>query len=268
MKKIVLPIFAFLLVGAPLWAVPLASLVNREADEYPLREDINWEAQDEPDLTLLPDLPGSAEIKSRFMAYEPELTVQRLYRFEIPEGFSGNTAEERLKLFTAVVNIFGRPETQVGYVYRSHTREEETPLFEDNFLSNKRGRRVDNFWFTPETLPEEFEYYQVVDEANFSKTVFSQRIAVDSESLWFTSINEERIWLKFIPLLGAGKTRNELFMFVHDSFLYTFNCTQLKKVPAAKKLGVPVNITSMFRKRMDVLAYWMEDQLTQSGIEQ
>ncbi len=250
----------FLAAAFSVFPVSLSSLIDRPDEEFPLSETVTWGEDETTVLTLLPDLPGARSIEDRFQEFSPEITVQRLYRIKLPEGIDGNTAEERLRLFTKIVNLFGRPETQVGYTYYSRTRERDIVLFDESFISDKRGRPVEGFNYNFSSLPDEIEYYQLVDEANFSSTVFLQKIMVNRDYIRFSSTNTERIWMNIIPIMKSGGTRNELLIFIHDGYLYTFNCTQIAKIPTARKLGIPVNIPSMFRKRMDVMARWMEEQ--------
>lgn len=236
-------------------------LLFRPADAYPLGETLEWKKGEDNRLTLLPLVSGAGELMADYTSYSPEITVQRLYRFPLPDDLSGNSRESLRGLFTRIVNILGRPETLVGYTYRSSTRNEEISLFEGNYIANEKGKRTDNFSYSESTLPEALSYYQMVDEANFSETLFFQNITIGPDYLRFTSTNRERIWLKFLPLLGAGQTRTDMLMFVHEGFLYTFSSTQIEKVPTMNKLGISVNIPSMFRKRMDVMGQWLEEEL-------
>ena len=242
-------------------AESLASLIDRSGDDYPLSKTIYWEDGSIPELSLLPDIPGAGAIRERFLSYKPEITVQRLYRIKLPELFSGNTEEQRRSLFTSIVNIFGKPETQLGYTYHSATRDKDIVLFEESYISTKKGKQIPAFSYIPDTLPEKIDYFQYIDEANFSGSIFEQKIIVGKDFLSYQSTNIKSLWYFIIPVLKKGGTRNEVLFFSSGQYLYIYNCTQVLKEPAVKKFGFPLHLPSMFRKRMDVMVEWMEDHL-------
>ena len=107
-----------------LTAVPLASLLDDPAKELPLKATVRWEGEGElPPLTLLPDVPGALPIRQRFLAFQPEVTVEMFFQMDLPQGYLLDTPEDRRLLFTDIVNSFGKPETQVGYTYHSNNQE-------------------------------------------------------------------------------------------------------------------------------------------------
>jgi hypothetical protein len=240
----------------PVQAAPLAPFTEMADEEYPIRDTVYWEKGSIPILNLLPDVPGAEGIRERFFAYRPEITVQKLYRIALP----GSTLSDKA-LFTEVVNILGSPKTQVGYTYHSATKDEDVVLFKESYISDSRGREKGGFAYTEATLPEKLSYYQYVDEANFSGTVLKQHIEVNGEYLSFRTTNTERMWYSIIPVLKAGGTRTEMLMFTVDDHLYVYSLTQVEEEPGAKKIGVPLHLPTMFGKRMDVMALWLEDRL-------
>ncbi|ADK83323.1 DUF6675 family protein [Sediminispirochaeta smaragdinae] len=247
----------FLAMGTPLFAVPFSLLSDHPDGDYPLHDTIRWEEGEIPILTLLPDVPGADALRERFFDYRPEVTVQKLYRIKLPAQLDLSDRE----LFTAVVNVLGTPETQVGYTYHSSRRDEDVVLFEETYISDKKGKRKDSFSYTPEDVPQSISYYQYVDEANFSGTVLKEEIEVGDDFLSFRSTNIERMWYAIVPVLKAGGTRSEMLMFTADGYLYVYSASQVEEEPGARKLGVPIHLPSMFGKRMDVMATWVEDQL-------
>ena len=240
-----------------LTAEPLTNLNNRPDDDYPLRKTIYWDEDSIPELTLLPDIPGAEVIKEGFLSYKPEITIQRIYRIKL----SGDTAEQRASLFTEIVNILGKPETQVGYTYHSATRDKDIVLFEESYISDKRGKQISGFSYTPDTLPEKIDYFQYIDEANFAGSVFEQKIIVNEDFLRYQSTNIKTLKYFIIPVLKKGGTRNDILFFSSGQYLYIYNCAQVLKEPAVKNLGFPIHIPSMFKKRMDIMAEWLEDYL-------
>lgn len=248
------------LVAVSIPALPLTHFTEIPDSEFPLRDTVRWEKESIPALTLLPDVPGADRIRERFFAYKPEITIQKLYRIDL-------SWEEELtsrELFTAVFNIFGSPETQVGYTYHSSTKDKDVVLFEESYVSDKRGRYKDGFFFTTDNLPETISYYQYVDEANFSGTVLKQQIEIGKDFFSFRSTNTERMWYTIIPVLKAEGTRSEMLMFTTDGVMYVYSVTQVEKEPVAKKIGLPLHLPSMFGKRMDVMTAWLEDRLLES----
>ncbi len=257
-------ITSFLMAGVlfavtvlPASAVPLAPFTEMADEEYPIRDTVYWEKGSIPVLTLLPDVPGADALRERFFAYRPEITVQKLYRLALP----GSSPLSDKALFTEVVNILGSPKSQVGYTYHSATKDEDVVLFKESYISDSRGREKGGFSFTEATLPEKLSYYQYVNEANFSGTVLKQHIEVSEEYLSFRSTNTERMWYSIIPVLKSEGTRTEMLMFTVDGYLYVYSMTQVEEEPGAKKIGLPLHLPSMFGKRMDVMAIWLEDRL-------
>jgi hypothetical protein len=246
-------------------AFDLNILSSMNADAFPLSGTIYLE-DGETELDILPDMPGSEMVRKRHRAYAPEVTVQKLYRLPVPEAYTSAALDKELAvlLFTQVLDAFEKPETQVGYTYHSSRKDKDIPLFEESYISNKKGRKQDSFRYHSQDLPLSFEYYQFVDEANFSGTVLQQRVEVTKEYFSFQSTNTERMWVSIIPVLGSEGMRNEMLMTLHDTWLYVYNCTQVKEEPsAAKTMGLPIHLPSMFGKRMDVMAQWLTDRLHQ-----
>lgn len=244
------------LIAHSAFSLPLQAYRDLPDSELPIRETVDWEDdRPAPDLSLLPNVPGARQLESRFLEYRPEVTVQKIYRISLGEEM----AQE--KLFAAIINILGRPESQVGYTYHSATRDEDVVLFEESYISNKKGKKAEGFSVEPDNLPNSLSYYQFVDEANFSGTVLRQRIEKGEGYLSFRSENTERMWYAIIPVLKAGGVINDMLIFPDGDTLYVYSTTQVEKVPAAKKIGLPLHLPSMFGKRMDVMAQWMEEQL-------
>ena len=237
------------------------TLFNRSNEDYPLSNTISLRDGDVLKLQLLPDSPLFENMQARFTQYHPELTLERLYRIKIPVKYSVNSSESKLSLFTAIVNILGKPETQVGYTYHSSRKDKDVVLFEKLYLSNSKGKQISGFTFSEDTLPKELVYYQYVDEANFQGSVFEQSIKVYDKFLSYQSTNIDPIRFFIFPIVKKKGMRNEVLFFTAGQYLYVYNCTQISKEPAEKKLGFSISMTSFFRKRMDVMAEWMEDQL-------
>ena len=263
MLKIKHLILLLFLTGAQfLSAISLSDLDGMAAEDFPKSKTIRWTEEGTAGLTLLPEFDGADEIIERYNSFKPELAIQRIYRIDLPGRYSVGTSEGRRVLFTDLVNIFGNPETAVGYSYHSATREKDIVLFEENYISNKRGRRQDPFSYTPGTLESEISYYQYMDEANFSGTVIEQKISVGDNYLNYTSINLKTIWFTVIPVIGKGDTRNEILIFTRKGYLYIYNCTQVKEEPLVANIGLPIHLPSMFGKRMDIMVDWIGDQLS------
>ncbi|MDA3938108.1 MAG: hypothetical protein PF693_02210 [Spirochaetia bacterium] len=260
MKQKILSLLLFLFITFTLISEPIGNILNRSDEEYPLSNSVSRE-DESYQLALLPNLPASKSIIERFNDYHPELTVERLYRIDLPSKYSSVSPESMRILFTDIVNILGKPETQVGYTYHSSRKDDDVALFEELYISNKKGKQISGFVYSLYTLPKDFSFYQYVDEANFPGVVFEQNIMVDDDFLSYQSTNIETIRLFIFPVAKKKGTRNEVLFFKSGNYLYIYNCTQLFKEPALSSLGFSVNMSSMFRKRMDVMAEWLEDQL-------
>jgi hypothetical protein len=246
-----------------IWAIPFSINNELSDEEYPLSNTVRL-GIDDPILAISPDFPGANDIINRFNEYSPAVTKERFYKIKLTQEYSDT---QSLKgLFLKIINAFGNPETIVGYTYFSSTRDKDIVMFEKSYISDKRGKQIEGFSFNIDNLPGEINYYQYVDEANFSGTVSKQKIIVDDNFLSYQSINIKSIWYYFIPVMKKGGTRNEVLFFVSDQYLYIYNCTQLLKEPAITNLGFPIHLPSMFRKRMDVMVRWLEDQLNLSNL--
>jgi len=239
-------------------AATLDDLTARPDSDYPLSDTARRRGASLEDLALLPDVPAALDLRSRYADFKPEITVQKLYRINLPSGIEDDS------LFAAVLNSLGAPETQVGYTYHSATRNDDVVLFKASFISDAKGKRAKGFTYTQDSLPPTLSYYQYVDEANFSGTVLRQVIEVAPGYLSFRSTNTERIWYSVIPILKEGGSRSEMLFFRHGSHLYVYSATQLADDPSKKKLPVSLHVPSMFGKRMDVMAHWLEDRLKES----
>lgn len=173
-KQTLLILVILFFPGIPsLAAGSFSNLLNRSDEEYPLSNTVFREDSEASRILLLSDLPASASLMQRFYDYQPEITVERLHRIDLPAKFSNDTPESRRILFTDIVNILGKPETQARYTYYSSRKGKDVLLFEELYISNKKGKQISGLVFSEDTLPKEFSYYQYVDEASFSGTVFN-----------------------------------------------------------------------------------------------
>lgn len=250
----------FFLSVSSIYSVPLELITENGKQDFPFYETVEWEDDTIPILDLLPDVPGSEIIRDRFFTYKPKVAVQRLYRFELRNSIDSSVKKKRL--FVSILNAFGDPENQEEYTYHSATRDKDIKLIEDTYICDKKGNRENTFTYSEKNIPSEIEYYQYVDEANFSGQIFRQKIQINENYLTFHSTNTERIWVSILPILAPKETRNELLAFIEDNYLYIYNSTQIVKVPAARKLGLPIHLPTMFKKRMDVMTEWLTDELS------
>jgi hypothetical protein len=58
--------------------------ILEKAEDFPLSETVEWKGDEIPVLSILPDVPGAAEIRDRYFTYKPEITVHRLYKVDVP----------------------------------------------------------------------------------------------------------------------------------------------------------------------------------------
>lgn len=237
-------------------AVPLDTILKNY--ELPATETLEWTGRESPVLSLLPDAPGSEEVQSSFLKFHPELTVQRLYRLDLPEGL--HTTED---VIFALVNTLCDAESQTGYTYHSHRRDEDTELIEESYRVDRRDRRTEALSFTDSAeVPQTIEFRQYIKEANFRGTTFEQTIHVGETWVRFVSRNEKRLWFTVFPLIKSEGLRSEYFIFLQDGQWYIYGISMIREMPGLNDLlGEPVNIPSLYRKRMDVSREWMGDQL-------
>ncbi|MDR1893715.1 MAG: hypothetical protein LBQ61_03345 [Spirochaetales bacterium] len=244
----------------------LENLLSYPPEDYPLfntleREDPQDPRSPVPELALLPDMPGAGEIRTRYRALRPAVTVEQFYSLPMPHGFSAASAEDRIRLFTRMANIFGAPETQVGYTYHSYRRQRNIPLFEASYICDSRGRRQAPLQFRENQIPGIFSYKQFVDEANFSGVVMSQRLSITPDFFLFTSTNDDTLRYTIIPVLGPGEMQTELLVYPYRDRLCVYSCTEIKELRVRQIMGIVIRLDLMFEKRMQTLADWVTDQL-------
>jgi hypothetical protein len=257
-------LFTFLLAALPAGAETLSSLLSRPPERYPLSNTVEWENRSDPSrpapvLELLPDVPGAREIRERFLAFKPVITVEQFFWIPLPPGYSA--PGENLRLFTRLANIFGNPESQTNYTYHSARRKREIPLFEASYICDSRGRRLAPLSFSVGQMPGNFTYKQYVDEANFSGTVMSQRLLVTAEYFLFSSVNDETLRYSILPVLNRGEMQSELLVYPYGDKLCVYSLTEVKEFRVRQVMGVDIRLDLMFEKRMETGAHWVRDQL-------
>ena len=261
-RKIFALVFSLVLVSGS-YAVSVESLADHPDKDYPLSHTIRWEEGKAPELKFLPDLSFSGDIYRHFMQSHPEISVERLYRIDMSAKYGRDISDkEKLEIYTEITNILGKPETQKGYKYHSSRKNEDVVLFEELYISTKDGKTIPGFSFSPSKLPKELSYYQYVDEINFSGAVFKQNIKVSDDSISYESTNIEPIKLFVFTISKKRSVKTDVIFFISGNYVYIYNLTQVLKEPSVKKLGIPIHIPSMLKKRMDVMALWLEDKIS------
>jgi hypothetical protein len=272
--------------------------ILEKAEDFPLSETVEWNGDEIPVLSILPDVPGAAEIRDRYFTYKPEITVHRLYKVDVPGAFSadstatnaktgagatatadaqgqgseksgpneagpneaGGAPKEVLHIF---LNILCDTDSQTGYTYHSSRRDKDIELIEKSYRVNEKGRRIEDLSFPVDgPLPETVEFRQYIKEANFGGAEFLQKIKLGKNYISYTSTNLERLWFSIVPLIGSEGIRNEYLAFQYRGQWYLYMASQVKEMPTINKiLGEPVHIPSFYGKRMDVAKEWLTDQL-------
>jgi hypothetical protein len=272
--------------------------ILEKAEDFPLSETVEWNGDEIPVLSILPDVPGAAEIRDRYFTYKPEITVHRLYKVDVPGAFSadstatnaktgagatatadaqgqgseksgpneagsneaGGAPKEVLHIF---LNILCDTDSQTGYTYHSSRRDKDIELIEKSYRVNEKGRRIEDLSFPVDgPLPETVEFRQYIKEANFGGAEFLQKIKLGKNYISYTSTNLERLWFSIVPLIGSEGIRNEYLAFQYRGQWYLYMASQVQKMPTINKiLGEPVHIPSFYGKRMDVAKEWLTDQL-------
>lgn len=255
LKKLAV-LFIFIYSSLSLFSLEIDSIRSLDDSQFPLIHNIEWKTGGEPELELLPEVPGAGQVRQRFSGFRPEITVERLYR--IPLNSDVNTRE----VFVTLANIFGNPETQTKYLYESFQRKKEVPLIEEAYICDHRGKKQPPLVFTPAGIPGTFQYFQYVDEINFSGVVMKVVLEITEQFFYVTSENTESLKYGIIPLLSKESIYTDNFVFIYRDTLYVYSITQLKNDVKIKKIG-PYTIYpfGMFGKRMDVMANWIRGEL-------
>lgn len=244
--------FLFIITAGFSFSLDLSSFDDAQ---FPLINNIEWKTGTVPDLTLLPDVPGSSLVVQRFRDFKPEITVERLYRIRVSRALSQET------VFLILAHIFGNPGTQTKYLYNSYQRKKDIPLIEEAYICNERGKKLGPLVFTRDDIPGTYRYYQYIDEANFSGIVMRVALDITDDYFYVKSENTESLRYGIFPLLSKESMRTDNFIFIIDDTLYVYSLTQLKEDVKIKKIG-PYTIRpfGMFGNRMDVMADWVRGE--------
>jgi hypothetical protein len=257
MKKMTAFIVSFLF-AVSLFSLEVDVLKSFDVSEFPLTHNIEWKDGAKPELDLLPNVPGTERIQQRFSSIKPEITVEKLYKIPLGSNTSMNTQDVLVKL----ANIFGNPEAQTKYLYDSSNRNQRIPLIEEAYICNSRGKKLSPLTFVLSDIPGTFEYYQYVDEANFSGMVVNLSLNITDQYVYIISENVESLKLFIFPLIPKESIYMDNFMFVEDGNLYVYSITQLKEDIKIKQIGsMTIYPAGTFGKRMDVMGDWINGEL-------
>ncbi len=252
-------VMLFLFFAVSLFSLDVSAITSIEDAEFPLTHNIVWKDDVDPELELLPSLPGTEQIQQCFSELRPEIAVEKLYRVSL----SPNAAGDVRSVFLRLANIFGNPETQTKYMYDSHWRG-EVPLIEEAYICNERGRKALPLQFGLADIPGTFEYFQYADEANFSGIIMKVSLDITERYVRVSLENVRNLRLGILSVLPKESIFVENFFFVEGNALYVYSISQLKKDISIKRIGPStVKPAGMIRKRMDVMAGWVAGELTQ-----
>ncbi len=253
MKKLIMGII-FLSFTVSLFSMEFDDLRSLKDSEFPVTHNIEWKSGDEPGLELLPELPGTEQIRQRFSHIRPEITVEKLYRISLGRDNSANISS----VFLRLANVFGNPETLTTYLYESGRLKKEIPLIEEAYICNARGRKASPLRFGPSDIPGTFDYFQYLDENNFSGMVMKLSLDITEQYVYLTSENAESLRYGIFPLMPKESIFMDNFLFVDGSSLYMYSISYLEHDVSIKKIGpYTINLAGMFGKRMDVMAEWI-----------
>lgn len=257
MKKLAALIIS-LFLSASLFSLDFDSVKILDDSEFPLTRTIEWKNSDEPELTLLPEISGTAQIRQHFLETRPEITVEKLYRIPLETEGTLNTQD----LFLKLANIFGNPETQTKSLYRSYLLKKEVPLIEKAFICNERGVKLSPLHFSLSDIPGTYNYFQYVDETNFAKVIMNISMNVTEEYYYISLTNTESLKYWIFPVIAKEHLFVENLFFVDNNALYLYSATQLKKDTTIKKIGpYNVNTARMIGNRMNIITGWVEGEL-------
>jgi hypothetical protein len=248
----------FLFFAVSLFSLEINGINAMNDSDFPLSHNLEWKNDSEPELLL--DFPGVEQIKQRFFEIQPEIAVEKLYRIPLGINSSVNVREIFLKL----ANIFGNPETQTKYLYKSARRNDEVPLIDEAYICSFRGRKAAPLLFNQSDIPGRFNYFQYVDEINFSGMIMNISLNITDDFFYFTSTNTESLKFGIFPLISKESIFMDNFIFLEKNMLYVYSITQLKEDVKIKKIGpYTIRPAGMFGKRMDVMANWIRGEIVQ-----
>jgi hypothetical protein len=256
MKKLTsVIIFIFLLCS--LFSLEIETVRNVNDSEFPLTRVIEWKGGAEPELELVPMVPGTEQVKQRFSEIQPEITIEKLNKIPL----RANDFVFAKNVFLKLANIFGNPETQTKYLYESFLHNESVPLIEEAYICNERGRKVSPLRFSSSDIPGNFDYYQYLDEANFSGMVMKLSMNITDQYFYVRSINIESLKYGIFPVIPKESFFMDNFLFLDDEILYVYTIIHLKKDIPIKNIG-PYNIDlgGMFGMRMDIMFNWIKGE--------
>jgi hypothetical protein len=257
MKKLSVSII-FLYTTFFLFSLDFEAVKALDESEFPLTHNIVLRNGDEFELALLPEIPGAEKIRQTFHNIPSAISVEKLYKIPLGADFSGSVRDVFLKL----ANIFGNPETQTKYLYRSARAKKIVPLIGQAYICNVYGRKIDPLTFSFLDIPGTFDYYQYVDEFSFTPIVMKISLSITEQQLYVSITNAESLKYGIFPLIPKESMYTNNFMFIDNNILYVYSVTQLVRDINIEKIGpYTIRPAGMTGKRMDIIANWIKGEL-------
>ncbi|MCL1932156.1 MAG: hypothetical protein FWF55_10110 [Treponema sp.] len=160
-------------------------------------------------------------------------------------------------------NALGKIRGLKGRLYRSHTRKEYVPLFEDvtRIESEKKNNPIPDPAPVSRIPPSETIYMRVKD-VNFGNTHYRGDMTLAPRGLYYTLYNNKNITYFFIPVIKEGKLKVQLYFepIIEGIMIYALAGAEVSDLVASR-----VDMPSAIRKRLAVIISWVAEGISDTG---
>jgi hypothetical protein len=199
-------------------------------------------------LEFLPAPSSGVDLPNRILAKNPAYLAESL--LVVP--YTGRP----LTVLDAY-NALGKVQSLSGRLYRSHTRNQEVPLFEDatRLESAKRINPIPDPPPAP-VLPSGETVYLRLKDTNFGNSYYQADISFSSSALLYSLSNFRSISYLFFTVMKEEKFSALLYLepLEEGMLVYSIAGTDVSDFIAGK-----INIPSAIAKRLAVVVDWVSD---------
>jgi len=175
------------------------------------------------------------------------------YIVESISVISGRSAVSLLNIYNALGNIRGLK----GRLYRSATKNQDVPLFEDatRIVSDRQTNAIPD----PQpsrTLPQTETVYLRLKDVNFGNTFYKGEMALVQTGLRYTLSNFRSMNYLLVPVIREGKFIAQLYFepIMEGVLIYSLAGADISDFVASQ-----IHIDSAISKRLAVITSWAAD---------
>jgi hypothetical protein len=158
-----------------------------------------------------------------------------------------------LDVYNALGNIRGLK----GRLYRSHTRDEEVPLFEDATRLESAGKANPIPDPGPASrLPDSETIYIRLKDVNFGNSHYRGDMSLDEFGLRYRLSNNKNLTYLFIPVIREEKFTAQLYFEIIEEGVLVYS---IAGADVSGFVSSRINMPSAISKRLAVIISWVAD---------